>query len=260
MSGRTSRSDSGAVQGKAEPGSHSANDLTLATMIVEVARDLARTMPPPRGAPYFCLDTDVPYDLRVFDALSARGIFRKYEFALEIGCGLGGRARWLAARSSCRVVGVDARSSAIAAAIMLNRRARMDDQVFFQVGRPDDLPLRERVFTHAWILDADHRFAASRGLAEAFRVLRRGGHFAMQCPVPSSAGRQQLVEELSRVGFVELDVCETPVAETPHACRIAQDRLRAALQYRPDLVSSGRQADAILAARACVQIFARRPA
>src|SRR5438445_6817933 len=105
-----------------------------AVTIIDVTRDLARTVPPPRGAPYFCLDSEVPYDLRVLDAFCSRGIFRKYELALELGSGLGGRARWLAARSGCRIVGIDPRPQTVAAAVLLNRRARMDDQVTFCVG------------------------------------------------------------------------------------------------------------------------------
>jgi len=106
-------------------------DAALVTAIIDVTRELARSVPPPRGAPYFYLDAEVTYDFRVLDALCARGIFRKYEFALDIGSGLGGRARWLAARSGCRIVGVDPRPSAVVAATTLNRRAHMDEHVRF---------------------------------------------------------------------------------------------------------------------------------
>ncbi len=236
-----------------------AGNLTLAALIVDVTRDLARVVPPPRCAPYFCLDTEAAYDLRVLDALSERGIFRKYECALEIGCGLGGRARWLAARSSCRVVGVDPDPWAIAAALMLNRRARMDDQVSFQVGHLDHLPLRERAFTHVWILDT-HQRRSDTCFAEAYRVLRRGGHFALQSPLLSNASRGQLVDRLCRVGFIELDVCETPLPEIPQMYRIARDRLRAVLRQAPDLLSIRQRIETPPAEDACVQIFARRPA
>ncbi len=260
MSERPACSDSSPGASRAGGKTDPAGNLTLAAMIVDVARDLARVVLPPRCAPYFCLDTEAAYDLRVLDALSERGIFRKYECALEIGCGLGGRARWLAARSSCRVVGVDPDPWTIAAALMLNRRARMEDQVRFQVGHLNHLPLRERVFTHVWILDADHEGRSDACFAEAYRVLRRGGHFALQSPVLSNASRGRLVNRLYRVGFAELDVCERALSEIPQTYRIARDRLRTALRQGPDPLSIRQRIETPPAVDMCVQIFARRPA
>ena len=234
--------------------------LNLAASIVDVARDLSRSVPWPRGAPYFHLDTGVPYDLGVFDALSGRGIFRKYEFALEIGSGMGGRARWLAARTGCRILGVDPCAAVVAAAATLNRRARMDDQVNFLVARPDRLPLRERVFTHVWLLSGDGDAENSAGLREAFRVLRRGGHFAVQAPILDAASRTQLTHVLQSVGFDEIEVCEAVLSEIPHACRIARERLCGALRSQPELLTRWREADRWPAERGCLQIFARRPA
>lgn len=219
--------------------------------IIAVARELARSMPAPRGAPYFCLDTDATYDLRVFDSLSARGIFRKYEFALEIGSGLGGRTRWLANRNACRIVGVDPSPERVAAATMLNRRAHMDDQVLFQVGRLDHLPLRERIFTHVWLLDV----AGERNLAavtsEAYRVLRGGGHFALQTfPLPPGQ-RQALLDTLREVGFQEIEARQAPLSDAGDACRIARERLRAQLPSRVAEARTRRDPFRL-------QIFARR--
>ncbi len=47
-------------------------ELKFAATIADVARGLAQSMPPPRGAPYFCLDVDASYDLRVLDVLCER--------------------------------------------------------------------------------------------------------------------------------------------------------------------------------------------
>ena len=232
--------------------------LRLAAAIVEVARDLSRSVPRPRGAPYFHLDTGVPYDLQVFDALSGRGIFRKYEFALEIGSGMGGRARWLSARTGCRILGVDPRAPVVAAAAVLNGRARMDGQVDFLVASPERLPLRERVFTHVWLLSGG---AAERSatLREAFRVLRRGGHLAIQGELLEPAGPTRLLAALESVGFEEVEVCEAVLSEIPHAYRIARDRLCGALQQQAGVLAWWRAADRWPAERACLQVFARRP-
>jgi len=212
----------------------------LAEAIVEATRRLARSMPLPRGAPYFYLDSAAPYDLRIFDSLSARGIFRKYEFALDIGSGLGGRARWLAARTGCSIVGVDPSLSTVRAAMMLNRRAHMDPQVRFQVGRLEQLPLRDRVFTHVWMLDVDDEPALPAIAREAFRVLRYGGHFALQCRLLPAGERAALLGMLATLGFVELESQEVTLSAPPDARRIALARLQTELG-----ASAG--ADALLA-------------
>jgi SAM-dependent methyltransferase len=208
-------------------------EVLRARHIIEAARQVARSTPAPRGAPFYGLDADAAYDLRVLDAFCARGIFRKYEFALEMGSGLGGRARWLAARSGCRIAGVDARLPAIAAARLLNGRASMDDQVRFQVGRLDALPLGSRVFTHVWAIDLPRSLHTDDVLAEGWRVLRPGGHFALLCEPLVSAERTALLHLLVRVGFINLDTREVVLSEPPPAYRLAGDRLRAVAPAEP---------------------------
>jgi SAM-dependent methyltransferase len=225
--------------------------MAMVRAIVDVARTLSRSVPPPRGAPYFCLDTDAAYDLRVLDAFSARGIFRKYELALDVGSGFGGRARWLATRLGCRVVGVDARLHVVAAARALNARAHMDGQVGFQVGHLDCLPFRSRVFTHVWIVDPAAEAALAGMLTEAFRVLRPGAHFALQCARPSPP--PELLAGLQRIGFIEVDARASPLAEPADVFRLAASRLRVARGERT-------AAEPPPPAATCVQIFARRPA
>jgi SAM-dependent methyltransferase len=231
--------------------------LSVAEAIVGVARELARTLPPPRGAPYFCLDADAPYDLGVLDAFYGRGIFRKYEFALELGSRLGGRARWLAARSGCRVLGVDPQSAFVAAAGSLNRRACMTEQVAFQVGCLEELPLRSRVFTHVWMIDVAEVTPAI--LAEAFRVLRPGAHFAVQRPALPPGGRAELPAALRAAGFVELEARDALLADPPQACRVAAERWRRTLPKTLAATVEGVLGGAARP-RAVLQVFARRPA
>lgn len=210
----------GAASGGAPP--------TVASAIVDVARDLARTVPPPRGAPYFYLDAAATYDLRVLDSFCTQGIFRKYEFALDLGSGLGGRARWLAARSGCRIVGVDPCVDSVVASTLLNHRAHMDDQVTFQVGRLDRLPLRDRIFTHVWIVDPPAEAALARVCVEVFRVLRPGASFAMHAPRAFGQRCDDVLEQLRAIGFIEAHAHDVTLTEIPHSCRVARDRWRCA--------------------------------
>ncbi len=230
----------------------------LAVAIDTVTRALAQSVPPPRHAPYFLLDGNGAYDLAVLDGFLGRGIFRKYELALEIGSGLGGCARWLARRSGCRVVGVDVRPAVTAAAAMLNRRARMEGQVMFCAGRPGALPLRERRFTHVWIADARVDEDSAGMLAEAFRVLRRGGHFAVQCLLSSHARDLEVL--IRHAGFVELERCQVALNEIEHSMQLARVRLRQALADAPAATAAWESLVAPAPEAVAVQIFARRPA
>lgn len=258
--GRTLDGPNAAVKSPSGGQRGQATGLQLAATIIDVTRALGRSVPPPRGAPYFGLDSEAAYDLAVLDAFCARGIFRKYEFALDLGSGLGGRARWLAARTGCRVVGVDPSPHAVAAAALLNRRARMDEQVRFQVGRFGSLPLRDRVFTHVWLIDATEDAASTETFSEAFRVLRRGGHFAVQALLLSPPRRAAMLAALRGIGFVDLEACDVRFAELPHACRIARDRLRLAVQPATGEAPTWQRLGTRPEVRTGVQIFARRPA
>jgi SAM-dependent methyltransferase len=231
---------------------HAAGELNLAAAIVDVARDLGRSVPAPRGAPYFGLDGDAMYDLSVLGSFSERGIFRKYEFALDLGSGLGGRARWLAARFGCRILGVDPRPAVVAAAALLNRRAHMDEQVTFQVGRFDCLPLQARLFTHVWIVDLPDRERSETTCRESFRVLRRGGHFALHGSALSVAARSAWTTLLTSVGFVDLQVRQVECVDLPPPCRLARERLRARAEWAGSAAAAS--------SPTAVQIFATRPA
>jgi len=235
-------------------------ELKLAATIVDVARELARTLPPPRGTPFFFLDSDASYDPQVLDALCERGALGKQDLALDIGSGLGGRARWLAVRAGCRVVGVDPQLPMVAAAAMLNRRARMEDQVRFQVGRAECLPWRDRVFTRVWLVDVSYDTALADTYAEALRVLRPGGHLAMQCPLSSYVRPDALLDALRGVGFVDVEAYEGIFSDLPQACRSARDRLRVALQFKLHEAAVWERLEKREHGHVRLVVYARRPA
>src|SRR5213593_5236388 len=94
----------------------------LAALVQELARARAAAAPAPRALPYLGLEHASGTGFHLLDALSTRGIFRKYELVLDLAAGLGGTSRWLAARLGCEVVGTTATVAEAAAGHALTRR------------------------------------------------------------------------------------------------------------------------------------------
>jgi ubiquinone/menaquinone biosynthesis C-methylase UbiE len=65
---------------------------------------------------------------------------------LDIGCGNGGPARYLAPTFGCQVIGVDLSSSFVDAATYLTANCGLSDRVTFQAGDALHLPCEDSAF------------------------------------------------------------------------------------------------------------------
>lgn len=99
---------------------------------------------------------------------------------LDLGCGVGGPARTLAAEFGCRVWGIDLVEEYCACATMLTERVGLSEMVTFHRGDMTDLPFEDGVFDAAWaehtimnVEDKESLFTETR------RVLRPAGIFAL---------------------------------------------------------------------------------
>ena len=102
------------------------------------------------------------------------------ERVLDIGCGVGGPARWIAARFGCRVSGVDLTPEFCRAAEALNAMTGMAEQVRIVEGDASALPLEDAVFDRAYSHSVVMNVADKAGFyREARRVLRPGGTLAL---------------------------------------------------------------------------------
>lgn len=99
---------------------------------------------------------------------------------LDLGSGLGGPARHLAARFGCRVAGVDLTPEYVEVAALLTRLVGLEGRVAFCVGGAAALPFAGGAFDAATMLHVGMNLPdkAAAG-AEAARVLRPGGLFAV---------------------------------------------------------------------------------
>ena len=98
---------------------------------------------------------------------------------LDIGSGLGGPARFVAARFGCRVTGVDLSAPFTEAARYLTGRTRQTAQVGFETAGALDLPFRDGEFDVVLLQHVAMNIADRAGLyREVRRVLSPGGRFA----------------------------------------------------------------------------------
>ena len=248
--------------------------IARATAVIEVARNAAAASPPVRGRSFFGLDHRSTTPLELVDHLASRGIFRKYEHVLDLGGGMAGTTRYLTSRLGCTATATARTAGEALAGRLLTSRAGLDSQVFHTVAAASHLAFSDAAFTHVWAVEALPLLGTiERVLAEAFRVLRPGGHLAIQELVvrrdDPSLARHGLVraetrrDSLARAGFVEIvarDVDANRASDTTQE-QLAWQQLRRRLGTDDPLVRDRDELGRALAAElvGVVQMTARRP-
>jgi ubiquinone/menaquinone biosynthesis C-methylase UbiE len=130
-------------------------------------------------------------DLAPIDHFHARGFPATLDLAdrlpvkpghhiLDIGCGLGGPARYFAKRFRCNVSGIDITPAFVEAAKKLTALVGMQDAVTIQQGDGQHLPYPDDVFDGAYTQHVTMNVAdRARFFGEAYRVLKPGAFFAL---------------------------------------------------------------------------------
>jgi ubiquinone/menaquinone biosynthesis C-methylase UbiE len=99
---------------------------------------------------------------------------------LDVGAGIGGPARFLAARYGARVTALDATARFCRGAELLTRGAGLADRVEIVCGDALALPFADHTFDLAWTQAVIQNIADKpRLLAELARVVRPGGRVAL---------------------------------------------------------------------------------
>jgi cyclopropane fatty-acyl-phospholipid synthase-like methyltransferase len=105
---------------------------------------------------------------------------RPGDHILDIGCGLGGPARYIAKRFKCRVSGVDITQPFVEAANKLTALLRMQGEVEIRHGDGQHLPYPDAHFDGAYTQHVTMNVADRHAFfSEAYRVLRAGAFFAL---------------------------------------------------------------------------------
>ena len=105
---------------------------------------------------------------------------------LDVGSGLGGPSRYLAAHYGCRVSGIDLSESYCRVASLLARHTGLEDRVDYRQADALRLPFPAESFDAAWTqhvsMNVSEKEAFYEGIA---RVLKRAGRFALHDVVGS---------------------------------------------------------------------------
>jgi ubiquinone/menaquinone biosynthesis C-methylase UbiE len=140
------------------------------------------------GKPCEPIDSD---DLSAVDELHTGGRAATVELAdllapppgahvLDLGCGLGGPARYLARHRGCRVTGIDLTREYVDLATELTERCGLAELADFSEAEVTDLPFADGTFDAAVLVHVGMNVPdKARLCAEAYRVLRPGGRFAV---------------------------------------------------------------------------------
>jgi ubiquinone/menaquinone biosynthesis C-methylase UbiE len=108
---------------------------------------------------------------------------------LDIGCGLGGPARQIAAQYGCQVTGIDLTRDYVEAGNVLSVWLHLKERVSLQQGDALALPFVDGWFTAAYMLHVGMNIADKSALfSQVARVLRAGGRFAIYDVMRIEAG------------------------------------------------------------------------
>jgi SAM-dependent methyltransferase len=152
--------------------------------------------------------------------LAARMGLRPGLNLLDIGCGIGGAARFLAREHGCQVTGIDLTEEYVAVAKALTRRVGLEATVSFRKGSALALPFADGEFDGAYMLHVGMNVSDKAALfAGVRRVLRPGAVFG--------------IYDVMRLGPGELDF-PLPWASMPEASFVEEPAA-----YRQALLAAG---------------------
>jgi sarcosine/dimethylglycine N-methyltransferase len=195
-----------------------------------------------------------PQQLGALDQFHTRGLAATADLArlvgitadmsvLDIGSGIGGPARFLAATYGCHVTGVDLSDSFVEAARYLTSRTGQSDLISFQAANALDLPFGDGTFDVVLLQHVAMNIADRASLyREIRRVLKSGGRFATFDVVLNSADPHYPVPwaRTAQTSFLlTADATLEAVERADFRKLVSQDDTQAAKEFFSHLRASG---------------------
>jgi len=168
--------------------------------------------------------------------------FEGGEEVLDVGSGLGGPARTLAASYGCRVTGIDLTPEYCRAAEELNARVGLQDRIVIQEANALALPFADRTFDVVWTMHVMMNIEDKESLyGQLARVLKPGGKLSFFDLI---AGRGDLyfpvpwASEPSISHLVDEDQLRLQLAAAGFHIKIWEDLTREGAAFFGNLVAS----------------------
>lgn len=139
--------------------------------------------------------------VKLIERLAERAAIPKGASVLDVGCGVGGSARWLASHLDCTVLGITLSPVQARMATEAAQREGLGDRVRFDVKDAHALDFPAETFDAVWVIECSEHLEDKRAFIQAcHRVLRPGGTLALCAWLSAerfeSAEHARLVEEV----------------------------------------------------------------
>ena len=131
----------------------------------------------------------------------------KDTYVLDVGCGVGATACYLAKRYGCSVVGVDIRESMIARSSERAKKEGIEDRVEFRVADAQNLPFEDALFDVV-ICESVVTFIKDKqkAVSEYARVAKPGGYVGLNEERWIEIPPAQLVERVRHIWDIKPDI------------------------------------------------------
>ncbi len=106
--------------------------------------------------------------------------FSDHDHILDVGCGLGGAARYVASKYSCHVTGIDLTPEYIETGRELCKWVNLGERVTLECGSALAMPFKNNSFSGAYMLHVGMNIEDKTALfSEVHRTLKPGAYFAV---------------------------------------------------------------------------------